>query len=139
MKQIVAAVDGSKESLAAARLGLDLSRRYGAALVLLQVAPPVVAPGDPPFGGIPNLDEALLSRAKGELESTWRALGQPEGVERLAVIGAPAETICATAQARSADLIVVGSHGRGGMARVLLGSVAERVVRLAGRSVLVAR
>jgi nucleotide-binding universal stress UspA family protein len=139
MKQIVAAVDGSPESLAAARLGLDLSKKYGAALLLLQVAPPVVAPGEPPFGGMPGLDEALLGRAKADLEATWRSIGQPEGVERLAVMGAPAELICATAQARGADMIVVGSHGRGAMARVLLGSVAERVVRLAGRSVLVAR
>jgi nucleotide-binding universal stress UspA family protein len=54
-------------------------------------------------------------------------------------MGAAAEIIVATALARSADLIVVGSHGRGGMARMLLGSVAERVVRTAGRSVLVAR
>jgi nucleotide-binding universal stress UspA family protein len=107
--------------------------------VLVQVAPPVVAPGEPPFGAMPGLDDALLGRARADLESTWKQLGQPEGVERVAVIGAPAETIVATAQARSADLIVVGSHGRGGMARVLLGSVAERVVRLAGRSVLVAR
>ena len=139
MKQIVAAVDGSKESLAAARLGLDLSQKYGAKLLLLQVAAPVVAPGEPPFGGMPGLDEALLGRARADLESTWKTIGQPEGVERMAVIGAPAETICATAQARNADLVVVGSHGRGGMARVLLGSVAERVVRMAGRSVLVAR
>lgn len=139
MKQIVAGVDGSKESLVAARMGLDLAKKYGAQLVLVQVAPPVVAPGEPPFGGMPGLDDALLARARADLESTWKALGQPEGVERLAVIGAPAETIVATAQARNADVIVVGSHGRGGMARVLLGSVAERVVRLAGRSVLVAR
>jgi nucleotide-binding universal stress UspA family protein len=138
MKQIVAGVDGSKESLAAARAAFDLAQRYQARLLLVQVAPPVVGPGEPPFG-MPGLDDALLARAEDELESTWRQLGQPGGVERLAVIGAPAETICATAQARDADLVVVGSHGRGGMARVLLGSVAERVVRLAGRSVLVAR
>jgi nucleotide-binding universal stress UspA family protein len=139
MNQIVAAVDGSKESLVAARLGLDLARKYGAALTLLQVAPPVVAPGEPPLNAMPGLDDALVGRAKSDLENTWRAIGQPEGVERLAVMGAPAEMIVATAQAKSADLIVVGSHGRGGMARVFLGSVAERVVRTAGRSVLVAR
>ena len=139
MKQLVAAVDGSKESLVAARLGLELARKYGATLTLLQVAPPVMAPGEPPLGAMPGLDEALLGRAGSDLENTWRALGQPEGVERLVVMGSPAETIVATAQARNADLIVVGSHGRGGMARVFLGSVAERVVRTAGRSVLVAR
>ena len=139
MKQILAAVDGSKESLAAARVGLDLAQRYGAALALLQVAQPVVPPGDPPLNAMPGLEDALVARASKDLENTWRAIGSPEGVERLAVLGVPAETICATAQARNADLIVVGSHGRGAVARVLLGSVAERVVRLAGRSVLVAR
>ena len=51
--------------------------------------------------------------------------------------GSPAHAIVKYAADRQADLIVVGSHGRGAVSRLLLGSVAERVLHHAGRSVLV--
>lgn len=51
--------------------------------------------------------------------------------------GSPAHAIVKYADDRQADLIVVGSHGRGAVSRLLLGSVAERVLHHAGRSVLV--
>lgn len=53
--------------------------------------------------------------------------------------GAPAETIVRIAQERGADLIVMGTHGRTGLSHVLLGSVAEKVVRLAPCPVLMVR
>jgi nucleotide-binding universal stress UspA family protein len=52
---------------------------------------------------------------------------------------APAKAICEYAEANDVDLIVVGSHGRGGVERWLIGSVAERVVRHATTNVYVAR
>jgi len=55
------------------------------------------------------------------------------------VHGVPYHEIIETATAKNVDLIVMGSHGRTGIAHVLLGSVAERVVRLAPCSVLVVR
>src|SRR5436853_2132927 len=53
------------------------------------------------------------------------------------LIGAPAQVICRVAEAARADLVIVGSHGRTGFRRALLGSVAERVARSAGRPVLI--
>ena len=53
--------------------------------------------------------------------------------------GHPAETIVRVAQERAADLIVMGTHGRTGLQHVLLGSVAEKVVRLAPCPVLTVR
>jgi len=55
------------------------------------------------------------------------------------VTGPPAETIVRVAHERGADLIVMGTHGRTGLAHVLLGSVAEKVVRLAPCPVLTVR
>ena len=55
------------------------------------------------------------------------------------VHGSPVHAICETAQELDAALVIMGSHGRTGFKRVLLGSVAERVVRLCDTSVLVAR
>lgn len=51
--------------------------------------------------------------------------------------GSPAHTIVKYAEEQQADLIVIGSHGRGAVSRLLLGSVAERVLHLAGRPVFV--
>ena len=54
-------------------------------------------------------------------------------------VGHPADTIVRVAQERGADLIVMGTHGRTGLQHVLLGSVAEKVVRLAPCPVLTVR
>ena len=53
------------------------------------------------------------------------------------VIGQPSAEICRVAEKARADLVIVGSHGRTGFRRAVLGSVAERVARLAGRPVLI--
>lgn len=61
-----------------------------------------------------------------------------DGEERLVEVGSPAETILARAAAWRADLIVMGTHGRTGLAHLLVGSVAENVVRKASLPVLIA-
>ena len=59
--------------------------------------------------------------------------------ERVVLYGVPFQEIVETAKARQVDLIIMGTHGRTGLLHVLLGSVAEKVVRLAPCSVLVVR
>lgn len=61
------------------------------------------------------------------------------GISQSVVLGEPAHGIAQFAQDRGADLIVIPSHGRTGLTRLLIGSVAERVVRLAHCPVLVLR
>ena len=59
--------------------------------------------------------------------------------ECVVLYGVPFQEIVDTAKARQVDLIIMGTHGRTGLLHVLLGSVAEKVVRLAPCSVLVVR
>ena len=61
------------------------------------------------------------------------------GISQTVVLGEPAHGIAQFAQDKGADLIVIPSHGRTGLTRLLIGSVAERVVRLAHCPVLVLR
>jgi len=84
--------------------------------------------------------EQEKSEASQELDRTADAIRTPGvEVERRVAIGSPAEAICDVAKDVGADVIVVGSHGRGFVQRVLLGSVSEHVVRHAPCPVLVVR
>jgi nucleotide-binding universal stress UspA family protein len=87
---------------------------------------------------------AMLEIAKQESDvraalARHESQSAPEGTELFVEKGSPYAEICKRAESWGADRIVVGSHGRDGLARVLLGSVAERVARHAHCSVLVAR
>ncbi|HYW13047.1 MAG TPA: universal stress protein [Longimicrobium sp.] len=89
---------------------------------------------------IPGLHDRLAGAAREQLDAFVAELGElPEGVrvEGRVRTGAPAREAVAEAAEWPAELVVVGSHGRGGAARALLGSVAEAVVRDAPCSVLV--
>jgi nucleotide-binding universal stress UspA family protein len=77
---------------------------------------------------------------EGELEK-WAAAARKKGATVRPVIrtGSPPEQIVELATSEHADLVVMGTHGRGGVSRVLLGSVADRVIRLAPCPVLTVR
>jgi nucleotide-binding universal stress UspA family protein len=102
----------------------------------------VIMPG--PVAQIRAEPEAReLARARvGQLSDRFFAGRACTGLEKIAVyftIGSPAERIMALASALDADIIVLGTHGRRGVDRMLLGSVAEAVVRGAPCGVLVLR
>jgi nucleotide-binding universal stress UspA family protein len=139
---ILVPVDFSGCSSAAVDTALDLARLTGARLTLVN------AYGVPvtwlPDGGayVPTRPElAELERtALGELEPVRRRLAEAGvAVEARAVEGPPAETIVQAAREAGADLIVMGTHGRTGLKHLLLGSVAERVLRTAACPVLTVR
>ena len=77
---------------------------------------------------------APLNRELEHRQRTVEALGL--SARRKVVVGVPAEAIVAEAQVEQADLIIVGTHGRTGLPQVLLGSVAEAVIRKAPCPVL---
>lgn len=138
MKKILVGVDGSLASIHAAKLGLELSKGLGAELTLIHVQPPTVLPGDTPIAPLAELREYELANGAAILNDVLRVLGVP-GIKTLNVIGPPSQIIADTALDAGFDLVVVGNTGRSPVSRVLLGSVADRLVHLCKRPVLVVR
>ncbi|MCI0462243.1 MAG: universal stress protein [Gemmataceae bacterium] len=128
--------DFSDRSDYAFHLACALARDYGARLVLLHVTTaPTVVYGE---GILPPDPELLLQEAREQLNR----LEVPDGnvrAERRLEEGDPVTDTLRVAQEIHADLIVMGTHGRTGLGRLLMGSVAEQVVRKASCPVLTVR
>lgn len=141
-QNIVVATDGSPSSRAAAKTAAELAAQLGARITLIYVFEPVkyaLPEGYIPYtaeqlGDMTDHFEQMLRTSKEET----LAEGAPN-VETRLLQGIPADEICEFAKKQGADLIVVGTHGRGLIERVLLGSVAEKVVRNASVPVLTVR
>lgn len=140
MKKILVCLDTSPRAPHVLAAAIDLARRTKAKLVLFRSVglPPELAHDDV-FGVSPNtLLERLLTTAKEGL-MRYRSDVPDELFEGLEVrVGTPWNAICAEAKSVGADLVMVGSHGYGGLDRVL-GTTAAKVVNHAECSVLVVR
>jgi nucleotide-binding universal stress UspA family protein len=138
MKKILVAVDGSLASIHAAKAAVELADALSARVTLVHVTPPTVLPGDVPIAPIAELRESELARGAALLEDVQKVL---EGVEvdTKNLLGPPAEVIADAAMDEAFDLVVVGNKGRNAVSRVLLGSVADRLVHICKRPVLVVR
>jgi len=123
-EKILIATDGSVYSELASREAVSIAKRTGSGLIALSVA---------------KKDENLPV-AK-ETVNAVKELAERERVkvETLTLKGEPYETIVKAAEQKHAGLIVVGSHGRTGVERLLMGSVTERVIGHSGTAVLVVR
>lgn len=135
---IMVPTDFSYTSDAALGYARMLAARFGASLHLLHV---VDEPGSwsEVYAAIPDIRDRLSADAERRLEAIAACLPPPLRATSAVVCGAPVPTIVKVAESTGADLIVMGTHGRRGMGHVLLGSVAERVVRLAPCPVLTVR
>lgn len=135
---IVTAVDGSECSLKALNYASNLANQYVAKLIVVHAYPHTTDLHA--FDGY----QTLLSHRKGEGEkilSLTRQLIEDASVQRdeTLVEGPAAEAILSVAQARKADLIVVGTRGMGAVKGLLFGSVATKVSQQASCPVLVVR
>jgi nucleotide-binding universal stress UspA family protein len=133
--RILCPIDTREDSLAALDFAARLAAQNGAELYLLNVCSTVTVP----LGG-PVTDRVLAEQsARRELEQMAAGrLGQIQ-YHVLVTTGDAAERVTSVQSALSADLIVMGTHGRRGIPRLYLGSVAERVVKEAGCPVLTIR
>lgn len=142
MKKILCATDFSSCAEQAIDQAVRLARALGAELVLLHVAveAPLFREGLAGSEEVRRVFAAQRDWARATLEeraAACRGAGVP--TVALVVPGVPAQEILSAAETEAADLIVLGTHGRGGFARWLLGSVADRVVRSARCPVLTVR
>ncbi|MCU1280974.1 MAG: UspA domain protein [bacterium] len=140
LKKILVATDFSSDSERAIDAALELARGNAGQVTLLHVCEPP-AYSTPSslsmYVPSPELIEDVINAARFALDKQ-RARCAAKGftVDVAWTVGAPGAEIVRYAGGRAFDLIVVGSHGRRGFRRLMLGSVAETVVRTADRPVL---
>jgi len=129
---ILAPTDFSYASEEALRWATSLARDAGAKLIIVHVEePPMAYAGELPLAP----DEATRDELRRSLAQTLPTDSNVPYEHKL-LVGEPASAIVDLAEREHADLIVMGSHGRKGITRLLMGSVAEAVVRKAKCPVL---
>ena len=135
VKTILVPLDGSPLGELALTPAVDLARDKGARLILLRAAEAHTLVADPTEAQVAAVREAedylAAVRARGAAAITE--------VETSVWYGPPAEAIVEAARYRGADLIVMSSHGRSGLGRLVLGSVAEMVLRATPTPILLIR
>ena len=139
-RRILVATDFAESAERALTCGVQLARRHGAELLLLHVYMDVPAYPEITAGQVEAIYEEQRRWIEDALERRARA-ARSEGLLARALLrtGPAAATIAETATQEDIDLLVVGTHGRSGLDRLIVGSVAERVVRLATCPVLVVK
>lgn len=143
IRNILVATDFSPASRPAFRTAMDMALGNEAALWIAHVAP-AAGPMTPNGYMLPRMYEEMELAIRTDAQKRLRTMldrARKSGVRGRALLlkGVAHEAIVRSARAHRADLIVLGTHGRTGMARVFVGSVAARVVATARCPVLTVR
>lgn len=142
MRKIVVGTDLNELATAALRFAATIAMRTGAELIVVY-ADTFEPPAEFTAAQVHHLAEAIehsKARTRRELEA-YASKYIPNGVAWRAIVaeGHPATALAAIADAEAADFIALGTHGRGGLQRLVMGSVAEAVMREARVPVLTLR
>ena len=142
VRRIMVPVDYSEHSKRALEYAAALAARFGATVDVVHVwdRPTYVPEGLTvgPKGSAKSLGDLIRENAEREMQEFLGQVKAPEGVriETRLISGDPAGAIVHSCTATNPDLVVVGTHGRTGVQHLLMGSVAEKVVRLSPVPVL---
>jgi nucleotide-binding universal stress UspA family protein len=138
MSKILLGYDGSEEARRAAWKAADLAASREATLLVAQVVPPIILPGELPIIAVPELTERQLMDAErqvGELKKDLAATGVR--LESAVLRGGPAAELLRIAEEDpDVELVVVGRSGKGAFARALMGSVSGRLAHACVKPVL---
>jgi nucleotide-binding universal stress UspA family protein len=148
ISKILIGIDDSKFAEHAAEYGFDIARKFNAAVGLVNIVEPAMMPqvgtGVDPFLGVQNSgvgDMELLDIQKNQAENTVdrfiKLFAGDMQVSHFTNYGSTSDGILQCSKEFEADLIVIGTHSRTGIDRLLMGSVAEDVVRHSEVPVLV--
>lgn len=135
-KKILFPTDFSPSSDEALKLATSLARDTGATLLIVHVEELPLATGGAEY--LYSFPEPQTDQLREMLNNVVPTDPQIP-VEHMLLAGDPAEAIVRTAESEHCDMIVIGTHGRRGLTRLLMGSVAEAVVRGATCPVLTAK
>ncbi len=144
-RNILLGIDGSKYSDTAAAKAIEIAKRCKSRLVVLAVVPAeTLANLDPDTGYNRQQQELIAKEMRGAAGRnvqlvTSRAGAEGVATEEVILGGRPYEALIETARQKKSELIIVGSHGRTGIRKLIMGSVAERVVALSPAAVLVVK
>ncbi|MBN2290177.1 MAG: universal stress protein [Candidatus Glassbacteria bacterium] len=142
MKKILVAIDFSAGSAQALHYALKFARQFGSDLLLLHVIhDPAEAPGfyssrkagEPVFSNMEEAASAMMDDFVAEHLQEWKKF------EVRIIPGLPADEIVRTAEKEKAEMIVMGTSGHRGLKRLMIGSVAESVIRASACPVLAVR
>jgi nucleotide-binding universal stress UspA family protein len=142
MKRILVGVDGSKESLQAAVLAANLAHQTKRSLELAHVLPDAVAAPPEAFSAeLAIWRKDIAEEGNRLLKEVRTRVERPETDSRSTLVESarPAEALAELANEPDIDLVVVGHRGRSAVTRALLGSVADRLVQICPKPVLVVR
>jgi len=139
-KKILFCTDFSENSEPARELAVDYAKAFGAQLLIVHVIDSTGFPSYVDWVG-EDLDRILnrtQEAAKAQLDDLASKCGQVVGVVKTyRLVGLPSREIVALSNQESADLIVVGTHGRTGVKHLVMGSIARSVLKTAHRPVLI--
>lgn len=135
LSRILVPLDGSPLAESALPTAVDLARSSGAELLLLRAAEAHTFPGGDPT----EAQVKVVREAEAYLEEVKKRVEGSNGVRATTSVwyGTPADAIAEAARFNHADMIAMTTHGRSGLGRMLLGSVAESVIRSTATPILV--
>jgi len=142
IKGILFPTDFSEGSSQALQYAVDLTKKYGAKLYVVHVIYDIAKATGwyVPHVSMDQMYKDIQEGAKKELEKFGvEALGEVKNIERTVLTGVPHEELMNFAKKNKIDLIIMGTHGRKGIDRILFGSTAAQIVRFAPCPVLTVR